>query len=305
MEDNNIVDVEYRKVEDLEDETNEQLAGEANTLWSQMETIGTMGLQMAAEAGKRLTIIKSRLEHGEWETWCKDHLKFSVRKASRMMLLASKIENEDSIFSNRTTLTDIGISKVWALLSAPEEVAEEAVKNQKAAEMSTREFEEEIRRLKAENDTIPAMEAQINELKLQITDSQKSEISQEDMDKLKDKLDKANKKLQRAKDGSEKIAEEAREEGIKAGKELASKSFEKLTKENEEAKATIDKLKKQIEASSNENVIKFKVKSDILQNDFNECLRYLDEVDAVEPETAAKLRRFLTAVVDKMGGQVR
>jgi chromosome segregation ATPase len=305
MEDNNIVDVEYRKVEDLEDETNEQLAGEANTLWSQMEIIGTMGLQMAAEAGKRLTIIKSRLEHGEWETWCKDHLKFSVRKASRMMLLASKIENEDSIFSNRTTLTDIGISKVWALLSAPEEVAEEAVKNQKAAEMSTREFEEEIRRLKAENDTIPAMEAQINELKLQITDSQKSEISQEDMDKLKDKLDKANKKLQRAKDGSEKIAEEAREEGIKAGKELASKSFEKLTKENEEAKATIDKLKKQIEASSNENVIKFKVKSDILQNDFNECLRNLDEVDAVEPETAAKLRRFLTAVVDKMGGQVR
>ena len=87
---NEIIDVEFKELRNIEDKTTEELAQEANTLWQQMEIIGNIGLMMAVQAGQRLQVIKSRLQHGEWEKWCEDNLQFSKSKAEKMLKLAKK-----------------------------------------------------------------------------------------------------------------------------------------------------------------------------------------------------------------------
>ena len=113
-----IVNAEYREIENLDSKSTEELTAKTNTLYQQMQMIGAMGIQVAAEAGRCLTVIKERVGHGNWEDWCKMNLQFSERKARRMMKLASEMENPESVFANRTTLSDIEISKIYALLAA-------------------------------------------------------------------------------------------------------------------------------------------------------------------------------------------
>lgn len=121
----NIVETEYKEITSIQDRETKQLTIEVNTIYQQMEAIGNIGLQLAAEAGERLIEIKGRLAHGEFESWCKDNLTFSKRKAENMMRWSQKCKDENSIFSKTQTFTDLGISKVWALLAAPEDVAAE------------------------------------------------------------------------------------------------------------------------------------------------------------------------------------
>ena len=141
---NEIIDVEFRELRNIEDKTTEELAQEANTLWQQMEVIGNIGLMMAVQAGQRLQVIKSRLQHGEWEKWCENNLQFSKSKAEKMLKLAKKASDENSIFSKTETFTDLGISRVWALLSAPEEVAKEIVLSKEGKEDSVMLCEDDL-----------------------------------------------------------------------------------------------------------------------------------------------------------------
>lgn len=67
------------------------------------------------------------------------------------MSLAKRCEEENSLFSKTQTFADLSISKVFALLAAPEEVAVEVVENNDISEMTVRELKEEIADLKSQN----------------------------------------------------------------------------------------------------------------------------------------------------------
>lgn len=165
MNEASVVDVEYREVQDLSNLSTEELAQQANTIYRQAESVAAVSLQLVAEAGRRLIIAKERIGHGGWEEWMKKNLSFSGRKANRMMKLAEKMENEGSLFSNPTTLSDIGISKVWALLEAPEEVAAEVVSGQDAESMTVKELKAEIERIKRENEVLGEDKKALTELR--------------------------------------------------------------------------------------------------------------------------------------------
>ena len=82
-----IIDVNYEVNEansELEGKSTEQLCHEANGLYQQMEAVGNVALMMAASAGRRLLIVKERLPHGEFGSWCDDNLDFSQSKANKM-----------------------------------------------------------------------------------------------------------------------------------------------------------------------------------------------------------------------------
>lgn len=145
-----IVNAEYREIENLDSKSTEELTAKTNTLYQQMQLIGAMGIQVAAEAGRCLTKIKERIGHGNWGDWCKRNLDFSERKAQNMMKLAAEMHEKNGIFSNPQTFADIEISKVYALLAAPEEVQKAVLDDPKMEEASVREFQDEIKRLKAE-----------------------------------------------------------------------------------------------------------------------------------------------------------
>lgn len=327
----NIVETEYKEITSIKDRETEQLTIEVNTIYQQMEAIGNIGLQLAAEAGERLIEIKGRLAHGEFESWCKDNLTFSKRKAENMMRWSQKCKDENSIFSKTQTFTDLGISKVWALLAAPEDVAEEVLK-EGASDMSVRELQEEISRLKLEKEKVEGLarateeeqanlEEEIEILKRQLKEarreserkaeeenSQSTSEAEEEIEQLKKKLEAAETNLQKTKEklkteknSSDKKIEEAiskaKAEAQKEAEAKTSKSLEDITKKYEESQDVINKLQTALANSENKALAIFKVKSDLLQESFNSCLASIEDVAAEDQEKSDKMKAALRQIM--------
>ena len=327
----NIVETEYKEITSIQERATEQLTIEVNTIYQQMEAIGNIGLQLAAEAGERLMEIKGRLAHGEFESWCKDNLTFSKRKAENMMRWSQKCKDENSIFSKTQTFTDLGISKVWALLAAPEEVAEEVLK-EGASDMSVRELQEEISRLKLEKEKVEGLarateeeqanlEEEIEILKRQLEEarreserkaeeetSQSTSEAEEEIEQLKKKLEAAETNLQKTKEklkteknSSDKKIEEAiskaKAEAQKEAEAKTNKSLEDITKKYEESQSVINKLQTALANSENKALAIFKVKSDLLQESFNSCLASIEDVAAEDKEKGEKMKAALRQIM--------
>lgn len=150
---NNAIDVAYQTEVSIEYKTTEQLTAEINTEYRQAEQLAGMSAMMLAEAGRRLIEVKNRLPHGEFMDWCGEHLEFSYRKASKMMQLAKKMEDENSIFSKMPTSATIEISTVLELLAAPEEIAAEVIETTEVESLTIKELRAEIARVKEEKAT--------------------------------------------------------------------------------------------------------------------------------------------------------
>lgn len=325
---NEIIDVEYKEVIDLSDKTTEELTAEANTLWNQMEAIGSIGIMMAAQAGRRLNVIKERLPHGEWESWAKNNLKFSLRKANNMMKLAEKAEDENSIFSNPQTFADIGISKVYALLGASDDIVEEVINNPKTPDLTVKELEEEIRRLKEKNAGLKkelmdsadeslslqsGLRTQIDQLTAELKIYQDTPVKSEETEKeiadLKAQLEKANTALEKEKEKSKKakasVEEEkqkAADEAAKAAKEEALAKFKEdnklLIKSNQQAKEEICRLQRVITNNSQSEIAEFKVHSDQLQRSFISCRDCIDKI--TDTEKSDKMRMALKTIMQQL-----
>lgn len=325
---NEIIDAEYKEVIDLSDKTTEELTAEANTLWNQMEAIGSIGIMMAAQAGRRLNVIKERLPHGEWESWAKNNLKFSLRKANNMMKLAEKTEDENSLFANPQTFADIGISKVYALLGASDDIVEEVINNPETPDLTVKELEEEIRRLKEKNAGLEeeiktsadeslslqeSLRAQIDQLHAEIKAYEetpaKSEETEKEIADLKAQLEKANTALEKEKEKTKKakasIEEEkqkAADEAAKVAKEEALARFEEdnklLISSNQQAAEEIDRLQRLLENNSQPEIAEFKVHSDQMQKSFISCRDCIGKITDIEK--AAKMRMALKTIMQQL-----
>lgn len=325
---NEIIDVEYKEVINLSDKTTEELTAEANTLWNQMEAIGSIGIMMAAQAGRRLNVIKERLPHGEWEDWAKNNLKFSLRKANNMMKLAEKTEDENSLFANPQTFADIGISKVYALLGASDDIVEEVINNPETPDLTVKELEEEIRRLKEKNAGLEeeiktsadeslslqeSLRAQIDQLHTEIKAYEetpaKSEETEKEIADLKTQLEKANtalekekKNMEKAKASIEEEKQKAADEAAKTAKEEALAKFKEdnklLIESNQHAAEEIDRLQRLLENNSQPEIAEFKVHSDQLQKSFISCRDCIGKITDIEK--AAKMRMALKTIMQQL-----
>lgn len=113
------------------------------------------------EIGKRLIEAKEQVPHGEWGKWLKDKVEFSDRTARRFMQCAIE-------FENRSALTNLNQSKIFALLDVPAEEREVFIstphevngQSKTVDEMTTRELQQAI---KEKNDALKKSEEYINE----------------------------------------------------------------------------------------------------------------------------------------------
>ena len=297
----NAIDVECKNLTELEAKSIEQLAGEANVIWAQMEMIGNIGLSMAAQAGRRLAIIKSRLPHGQWESWCDENLNFSKSKAAKMMKLAEKTGDENSIFSNLETFPDLGISRVWALLSAPEEVTEQVINDPEVAEMTVRELKDKIRQLTAEKENkemasqskIEALEETISKLESEAKVASDSDEKEAAIAKLMAEKKELEKKLSSKKETLERLK----------SKQEASIE-EAVNKAKEESRETIERLRREISNSENQTLAMFKLKTDLLQDSFNGCLNSISQTRIQNAEQAEKMQEALKRLMSMLIGRL-
>ena len=325
---NEIIDVEYKEVIELSDKTTEELKTEANMLFSKMSVVANMGLMLMVETGQRLIILKERLGHGNWEPWAKENLNFSLRKANRMMKFAEKFEDENSVFFKSDNLTDIGISKVWALLAAPEEVAEEVVNNPELPDMTVKELEEEIRRLKEKNAGLEKeikdssdeslslqsdLRSQIDQLAAELkiyqdtpARSEETEKEIEDLkaqlDKAKEQLEKEKKNTEKAKAGIEEAKQKAADEAAKAAKEEALARFKEdnklLISSNQQAAEEIDRLQRLLENNSQSEIAELSAHSVLLQKSFKCCCDCINKI--TDTETSDKMRMALKTIMQQL-----
>ncbi len=107
------------------------------------------------EIGKRLIEAKNQLEHGQWGKWLEEKVDLKERTAQRFMQVANE-------FRNASTLTDLPQSKVFALLSLPQEDREDFIstphsipsgEQKTVGEMTTREVEKAVKEWKHKEQT--------------------------------------------------------------------------------------------------------------------------------------------------------
>lgn len=322
----NIVDATYREVVDLTALSTDELAQQANTIYQQAESVAAVSLQLVAEAGKRLIVIKERIGHGGWEEWMEKNLTFSGRKANRMMKLAEKMEDEGSLFANPTTLSDIGISKVWALLSAPEEVAAEVISDADAESMTVKELKAEIERIKQENEALGedkrtlmelrgkvfSQASRISELEEQIAQTesteeleQKLEAAKRNLQNTKEKLtaekEKVKAAVERAKADAKRDAEKAAEEAIKAEAGKTEGIVKQVREEEAEKRAELEAENLKLKKMADPVMTEFKVKVDVLQQSFAACL---SPIASADEEMSEKMKKALKVVLGRMEGQL-
>jgi chromosome segregation ATPase len=257
----NAIDVAYETEVSIESKSTEQLTAEANTLYHQAERLAGMSAMMLAETGRRLIEVKSRIPHGEFGKWCEENLEFSYRKAARTMQLAEKMDDENSLFSKMPTLANIGISRVWALLAAPEEVAAEVVENNDVESMKVRELQDEIAKVKAEKE---AAERKANTLEGN-NDSIRKELASMQRELAESVTEKEFNEMQAAaqaqkEDLTKELNEAKAESGaIQAKLDKAKEDLKKLkAKQKELESAKDEEVQKSIEAVRTEIVKKAK-----------------------------------------------
>lgn len=274
----------------MEDKSTEQLTIEANVQYRQAENLAQMSIVMLADVGRKLIEIKSRIQHGQFEDWCNENLEFSTRQADRYMDLASKMDDKDSIFSNPTTLSDIGISKVWALLAAPEEVAVEVVETKDVENISVRELKDEISRLKKEKEQSDEERDRMAKQKDEIADA-RVKLDQSLAD-AKAKLIDANEKLKNLKD-------KQKEEVRKRIEESTAEVEERIRKENAESikalEEQIDRLEAEKVKLGDTSIMEFKFMVDQLQETW---FKIGDLIAKQSDEAGAKMSAALHKLVE-------
>ena len=275
----NAIDVAFQTEISIENKSTEQLTAEVNVRYRQAEQLAGMSAMMLADAGKRLIEIKARIPHGQFETWCADNLEFSKSKAEKMMKLAERVADENSLFSKTETFTDIGISRVWALLAAPEEVAAEVIETNDVESMTVRELKAELARVKEEKEAA----------------ERKAEMIDHNNDDIRKELASMQRKL------SETVSEKEFAEMQAA----AQAQKEDLTKELSEAKAEAADIQAKLDKAK-EDLKKQKAKQKDLEAARDEEVKKAIEgkTAEIEEQAAARARESSQELLDRTQRQV-
>lgn len=293
---NEVTTVEFNVKRDIDSMTPEQLVPEINAMYHQMEAVGNIALLMMAETGRMLIAVKNKVKHGEFESWCEQHLDFSKSKAEKMMQLAERAGDENSLFSKAETFTDLGISKVMALLTVPEDIAVEVIESGDAEELSVRELKEELRALKEEK------EKEISDLQMKLDEVGDYTNSAQEVEDLKKKLEKEKEKNKSLKEKQAAAIDEAvakaNEEAKASLEEEVRKASEKMADSFKELKAENEKLTRQLDRSGNEDLVEFRIQSKAMQECFNACMEIIDRVSANEEDTADKMRSSMKRILE-------
>lgn len=300
-------------------------------------------ISSAIEIGRRLVEAKSMLSHGEWGPWLEKEVEYSQSQANDLMRIYREYgTGQESFFGNSQAIANLPYTKALRLLALPAEERGEFVEKNDVDAMSTRQLEKALEELKeAKNreeravkeadaaaeavlkmeQEMKAASGQSEMLRLKAeTAEDKAEKAEKNAVHLREQLSKAQKDLasalnaaknptisddQMAKIRSEAEAQAAMEAEAKAKKavENAEKKAKQAQQEAEAARTALEKARA-AQKTSDGNVAVFKVIFDQTQQDFNRLSGALKKVEEASPETAAKLKAAIGAMLDKMGREM-
>lgn len=320
----NIIEAEYRVVPER------TLPVIASEIIQIEQNLARITLDSAIRIGMKLKEAKEKVEHGQWENWCHENLNYSKSKAEKLMRIATEYGDENSAYANPYTFTDLSVSKAFALLQVPEEEVESFIENHDINDMTVKELNDEISKLKEqvsgfaeENDQLERqaeeykekhdslnmenenLKKELEDLKAAGADTEKIKDLEVKLEKQKEKTKELQEEVKRAKaDKDSEIEAAVNKERESLEAEAEKNAADKLRQEREKSEALsnqIKNLEKKIENSSREELIKFKLRVDQLQDVFAECCLCIDSES--DPQQQAKMRNALQVVLAGMKGE--
>ena len=228
--------------------------------------------QNIIEIGKRLILVKEGLPHGEWGKYLEEKVEFSQQTAQRFMKVATE-------FPNSSTLRNLSQSKVFALLSLPQEDRESFIKENPVNEMTTRELQQAIKdRDKAEKEKNDAE----NNLKIYQMKLNQARI---DSKQLED----------------DKLLFESK---LKTMEDTLQKEKDKLKKEKANSKEEIAKLQTFIGeakvSGNDEEVVRLQASLQEIQNDLDSSAQKIDELEAQLKERPIDVITAEPVIIEKV-----
>lgn len=237
----NIVEVEYKVVQER------TLPVIASEIIQIEENACRVALDSAIRIGEKLCEAKEIAGHGDWAKWCEENLNYSQRKAERFMKIYSEYGDENSLYLKSTTLSNLSISKALSLLDLPKEDVEKFAEKHDVGELSTRQLEEEIRKLKEEKtkseEAAKEASACIENLETEIKDLKEDKLKIEDAQKAAsdyvEKLEVEVESLKKAGADSEEVKKIQAK--LEKEKEKTKELKDRLNAEKEDRQKAVDK----------------------------------------------------------------
>lgn len=282
-------------------------------------------LTSAIEIGRRLVEAKSMVPYGEWGNYIERELNYSQSTANNFMRLFEEYgDRQESLFGGNDVkaLGDLSYTKVLRLLALPAEERVEFAQQNPVEEMSTRELEKALKDYEAEK---KALQAQANQARADANLAKaQADTAQKARQELQSKVDSLNEQVAKAKEAEKKaktklkelqdnptvpdaVMEKLRTEAEAQGVEKARAELQKQLEETQaklravEEKAEADRKARQM---GDPNVAVFASVFGQVQQDFDRLSDCLEKISVSSPETAAKLRAAVRALLEKVGKEV-
>lgn len=253
MEENNIIEAEYREVSNANGECElNRITTEIRYITEQLNRTLLTGI---IEIGKRFERAKSLVKHGEWGNYVEAATGYSQSMAENYIKIYKEYGLEQqSIFgdlSKSQSLGNLGVTKLLELTAVPADEREEFVeKNNVTEDTTVKELQELIRRQKAENEDAE-MKFREKEYQLEQSIRRNNDIiteKQEEIERLKTELEKRS--LEAAKTTDNPAADELAAmiaEAEEKAKTNLQETINQLEKDKEKLQKNVDKQKKQFE----------------------------------------------------------
>ena len=272
--------------------------------------VRAVALEGAIEIGRRLVEAKELLPHGEWGAWLKEEFEYSQPTASRLMTLYNEYgADQSSLFgaeSKYSTLNNLSVSKALRLIAIPAEEREEFAEEHKVEELTTRKLDELVKKVTAERDQMQRERAA--EHKARVEAEGVAKMKQAAMEKAQKEAADARKDADKALKDMDKAMEEARaarrdlqelKDNPNVPEELMEKLRAQFRQQVEDAEARAKKAEAALKLASPETAT-FKVQIEGAQQQMNAAVKTLQMLKEKDPDTAAKLKRAVMAVIDNV-----
>lgn len=180
-------------------------------------------ISAALAVGKRLIEAKSICPAGRWLEWLETAVAYSERKAQDMMRLYLEYGRDGSI---PDSIAALDYSKAVALLAAPAEAREALAEQAQAEDLSVRQLQQEIRRLKDEN--AKAQQTIFNQdYTIKRAQREMEDLREEQADTLANL--KASRDVNERMEGEHQDALEAKDAELKETKRVLADAAEKVS----------------------------------------------------------------------------
>lgn len=296
------------------------IAGEINAIKAQVRRTT---LAAAVEIGRKLIEARALVPHGSWMRWLSTHVDYSDRTAQNLIAL---YEEYGKGGGNPQALAELSYSQAVALLGLPAEQRDALIESGTAADMSVRELEAEVKRLREENSrqqlTMAELEAKAETAALDA--AREKEDAERDLADYARKLkaaeeaeaalkkqnsafaDRAAQDAQRASDAVTRAnkSDQALKEARARIRELEAREPEKVVELPPEAAEELERLRDQARRAPSEAVIRLRAGYERLAGEIRSTAALLAAVKAEDPDTAAKYGAALEKAAEQMKREI-